>query len=295
MSEQNINPNQVTKPIQHLAAWLVGLILINGSFLGAAQLIENPDWAPGLLVIAAVLNVPIFLGLIFFLQTKFRAELQEDTFYSKHLEKVTGELKVSPKNSDDFLNHLKSYERINDNKLTELSKSIESIASKLEQNDGSTLDVTSLFEKLNQAKNALSEAEVLKYKHSTKIALNDLLKDYKVIAKNLVKSGYKISDTFGSSSSSKKAPKCLTISITEHINKTALKDIYLQVKEFGFDRIDFDDNREFDKQDIYIGSYIDDFPEERESVIIDEDIESLILNDGVSISELADYIVLNRA
>ena len=193
MSEQNINPNQVTKPIQLLAAWLVGLILINGSFLGAAQLIENPDWAPGLLVIAAVLNVPIFLGLIFFLQTKFRAELQEDTFYSKHLEKVTGELKVSPKNSDDFLNHLKSYERINDNKLTELSKSIESIASKLEQNDGSTLDVTSLFEKLNQAKNALSEAEVLKYKHSTKIALNDLLKDYKVIAKNLVKSGYKIS------------------------------------------------------------------------------------------------------
>ena len=117
MSEQNINPNQVTKPIQLLAAWLVGLILINGSFLGAAQLIENPDWAPGLLVIAAVLNVPIFLGLIFFLQTKFRAELQEDTFYSKHLEKVTGELKVSPKNSDDFLNHLKSYERINDNKL----------------------------------------------------------------------------------------------------------------------------------------------------------------------------------
>lgn len=107
MSEQNINPHHVTKPIQLLAAWLVGLVLINSSFLGSAYLITKPDWAAGLLVIAAVLNVPIFLILIFFLQTRFRAELQEDTFYSKHLEKITGEAKPIPKDNDEFLSYLK--------------------------------------------------------------------------------------------------------------------------------------------------------------------------------------------
>ena len=110
MTEEKINPSQVTKPIQLLAAWLVGLIVINGSFLGAAKVITSPEWAAGLLVIAAIINVPVFLVLIFFLQTKFRIELQEDTFYSKHLEKVTGETKKDPTNSEMFLENLKTYE-----------------------------------------------------------------------------------------------------------------------------------------------------------------------------------------
>jgi hypothetical protein len=32
MTEQKIEPSRVTKPIQFLAAWLVGLTLINDSF-----------------------------------------------------------------------------------------------------------------------------------------------------------------------------------------------------------------------------------------------------------------------
>lgn len=295
MSEQKINPQQVTKPIQLLAAWLVGLILINCSFLGAANLISKPDWASGLLVIASVLNVPLFLVLIFFLQTKFRAELQEDTFYSKHLEKVTRETKSIPKQGDEFLNHLRSYESRNDNKLAELSKSIESIVSTLSEGNISKIDFEVLFDKLNQAKNTLSEAEIFKYKRETKIALNDLVKDYKVIATNLVKSGYKISDTFGSTSASKKPPKFLTISFNENISKQALKDLYLVIKDFGFNRIDFDEKGDHDEQDIYIGSYIDDFPEERESLIITGEVESLLLNDDVTVDEVGDFIVLNRA
>lgn len=35
MTEKPFEPSTVTKPIQLLAAWLIGLILINGSFLGA--------------------------------------------------------------------------------------------------------------------------------------------------------------------------------------------------------------------------------------------------------------------
>lgn len=86
MTEQKIVPERVTKPIQLLAAWLVGLILVNGSFLVAAQQIVRPDWASGLLVAASVLNVPAFLIALFLLQTKFRPQLQEDVYYSQYLQ-----------------------------------------------------------------------------------------------------------------------------------------------------------------------------------------------------------------
>jgi hypothetical protein len=92
MSEQNINPERITKPIQLLAAWLIGLIAVNGSFLAAATQILIPTWAPIILVIASIINVPLFLISIFLLQTRFRPEMQADEFYSKYLEnKYSGE------------------------------------------------------------------------------------------------------------------------------------------------------------------------------------------------------------
>lgn len=86
MMANAIVPDRVTKPIQLLAAWLVGLILVNGSFLVAAEKIRTPAWVAAVLVIAAVVNVPVFLGALFLLQTKFRAQMQDDPHYSKFLE-----------------------------------------------------------------------------------------------------------------------------------------------------------------------------------------------------------------
>lgn len=91
MAEQQIHPHKVTKPIQLLAAWLVGLLLIDAMFLATALQLE-PGWERGLLVVFAILNVPMFLGALFILQTRFRAELQEDTFYSEYLSKKTDEV-----------------------------------------------------------------------------------------------------------------------------------------------------------------------------------------------------------
>jgi hypothetical protein len=91
MSEKPFEPSTVTKPIQLLAAWLIGLILINGSFLGAAAAISQPEWAAGFLVICAALNVPVFLAALFLLQTKFRPEMQEDTYYARYLERKSAE------------------------------------------------------------------------------------------------------------------------------------------------------------------------------------------------------------
>ncbi len=85
MASDKIIPHKITKPIQLLGAWLVGLSIINGSFLGAAASISHPDWAAGTLVIASIVNVPVFLFSIFLLQTKFRPEMQEDSYYSEHL------------------------------------------------------------------------------------------------------------------------------------------------------------------------------------------------------------------
>ena len=82
-----IIPHRITKPIQLLAAWLAGLTFVNGSFLTAAGLLHSPTWLSALLTIAAVLNVPLFIASLFLLQTKFRPEMQEDTFYSKYIER----------------------------------------------------------------------------------------------------------------------------------------------------------------------------------------------------------------
>ena len=95
MNQSKINPEKLTKPIQLLAAWLVGLLSISSSFLIAATNIETA-WQSGLLVIAAVVNVPLFLSAVFLLQTKFRPELQEDSYYSSYLSnKTNAVIKVS--------------------------------------------------------------------------------------------------------------------------------------------------------------------------------------------------------
>jgi hypothetical protein len=86
--QKSIEPHKVTKPIQLLAAWLAGLVLTNGTFLGAASVL-TASWASEALVVAAIANVPLFLVAVFVLQTRFRAELQEDSFYAEYLSKKT--------------------------------------------------------------------------------------------------------------------------------------------------------------------------------------------------------------
>jgi hypothetical protein len=87
VTDHHIEPHKVTKPMQLLAAWLVGLIITNTLFLTSAIHFEKDSWESGALVVAAIINVPIFLFALFILQTRFRAELQEDSFYSEYLSK----------------------------------------------------------------------------------------------------------------------------------------------------------------------------------------------------------------
>lgn len=100
MEQPKITPERITKPIQLLGAWLVGLLSVDSAFLVAATQIDATTWQSGALTIAAIVNVPIFIGALFLLQTKFRPELQEDSYYSTYLSSRTNELvRVSKKDA----------------------------------------------------------------------------------------------------------------------------------------------------------------------------------------------------
>src|SRR5687768_13544947 len=89
LEQAQMRPEKVTRPIQLLAAWLVGLIVIDGIFLEVALRLEAGTWERRGLVLAAILNVPAFLAALFTLQTRFRAELQDDVHYARYLSKKT--------------------------------------------------------------------------------------------------------------------------------------------------------------------------------------------------------------
>ena len=120
MSDQKIEPHKVTKPIQLLAAWLVGLVLTNASFLTASIQMTTGSWERGALVISTIVNVPIFLLALFVLQTRFRAELQEDTFYAEYLSKKSSAVIRIDKDSSQ------------DAKIIEIERTLASLTSKHE-------------------------------------------------------------------------------------------------------------------------------------------------------------------
>lgn len=87
--DQPIKPNNITKPIQLLAAWLAGLLAIDSCFLIAAARLPTGSWEAQALTVASIANVPLFLLAVFLLQTRFRPELQEDLYYSNYISQKT--------------------------------------------------------------------------------------------------------------------------------------------------------------------------------------------------------------
>lgn len=161
-----IEPHKITKPIQLLAAWLLGLIIIDGIFLAAATNIAKPEWVSGALVIACIINVPLFLISIFLLQTKFRPEMQEDVFYSKYLESKAGDTKreVLPESVVSLRENMASLEKV--------------VAEKVLHGMGEI------------------EAEKVKWSSVT-VRLNKKLSNFVKIAKVLAQHGIPIHETFG--------------------------------------------------------------------------------------------------
>lgn len=219
MSE-HIQPDKITKPIQLLGAWLVGLLAIDSCFLIAAASMDQGSWESIALVIAAIGNVPLFLVAVFLLQTKFRPELQEDAYYSTYISQKTNVKVQVPKEELGLSQLTLRIDRL-ENALT--SKSMPS--------------------SLQNPQPSLSKL---------KIGVNKHLKNREAISKALAGAGIAGFSTFGSN----EIPKEQVVSISYHLADDFIPIILGLAKSVGFRRYNFFDN-EFENTDeaVLIGSY----------------------------------------
>lgn len=231
MSEQRIEPHKVTKPIQLLAAWLVGLVITNTSFLTASIQMTAGSWERAALVISTIVNVPIFLLALFVLQTRFRAELQEDTFYAEYLSKKSSAVIRVDKDSSQ------------DAKLAELERALVSLTAK---SGGDSATAPPADES--------DTAEALDWSNWP-VALNQLHPRFREIREALRTVGIPLTTIFGDDD----APKKWIISLSNQLPVTHKVQLLRAVLPFGFDGIQFwTPIREADEdEDVYIGSYGD--------------------------------------
>jgi ribosomal protein L9 len=290
MSDQKIMPSQVTKPIQLLAAWLVGLILTNGAFLSAANIISKPDWAPGLLVVASVANVPAFLFLIFYLQTKFRAELQEDTYYSKHLEAITGQVKEVANSDAGLYGEISSMQIATKVQFELIAGALEGLTKRIDQM-GEGSPAMSFNPELPPTTKTIVQIEAQQAKSLVRVGVNTLMPGFKEIAKQLIAADFSIVQYFGVAGKND-APEYLTVSYGAGVNKESLKAVYKILKPYGFNYIDWDDKAKGITKlaNLWVGSYITPEHSTRASVEMDQSIEDMLFSDEVSIEQLSEYI-----
>ncbi|UTA80782.1 hypothetical protein J4377_04670 [Halomonas sp. XH26] len=227
MENQKIYPHKVTKPIQLLAAWLVGLVLVNGSLLATSSAFNEPVWLKATLIIAAICNVPLFIGAIFLLQTKFRPELQEDSYYSKYLDKSTSEYVTLSK--DDELISLVSDLR---SEVVRIEK--EAIASTHKQPEES-----------------LSESPW----HPWGVALCDLLPDFQDIRRELKKNEIPIDHIFGKANTNKKL-KANVLSFSEEMDFASIVKVLRMMHPFSFEGYCYSVTpSSVNKEEIYLGGF----------------------------------------
>lgn len=221
MADQKIEPPKVTKPIQLLAAWLVGLVLIDGAFLSSAAIIAKPEWASGALVVSAIFNVSLFLGCLFLLQTRFRPEMQEDQYYATYLEK-----RYSVETA-----------RI---ELVEVKRSISALA----------LESEAIRPKIIRSAIRSIPGQGIE----TRVQINDLLPRYRELRTELEKKQIMIESTFGSSSVGKPHPSLFVVAIGADADLSVADKIIKVSKNFGLDGISYAKD-EINRGDIYVGAY----------------------------------------
>lgn len=229
--QQKIEPQKVTKPIQLLAAWLVGLIVVDGSFLMAATSMQPASWERAILIVASVINVPLFLAAIFLLQTKFRPELQEDLFYSKYLDKKTNRI-VTVSRDEKLEMELSSIR----NKVISLSEvAVPAVAS-----GGASPNKPVVQQRLG---------------YQWKVAINDYLDNFEEIRKLLKDKSIPVSDIFGSEYTSGK-PKHKVLTLSRQVDFESKVTILLLASKAKIESYTyFDPQDEGIKEDILIGSY----------------------------------------
>lgn len=299
-AQPQIRPERVTKPIQLLAAWLVGLIIVNGAFLTGAVMIAKPAWAPAWLVVAAIINVPVFIAAIFVLQTRFRPEMQEDVFYSQYLESKTGTVR-----SFDLAANLGAVREEMAASRSETLEVVAGIRSELERlttevsalsdDAGQSVDILgrigSIQRAVEDSKSKLRQAErAIDWSRIT-VSVNDYLPNYDAILTGLKDLGVRIDDVFGSSSDPPRPPGAFVLSLGDGLKLEQIRALVDLLEPSGLKVIEYDDD------DMYcyeatIGSYA--VPGMGTAyVLVDSDFLSTLRDPGTTSETLVEYLKSN--
>lgn len=220
MSDTKIQPAAITKPMQLLAAWLVGLLAIDSCFLLAATKFPPSSIESAALTWASIVNVPLFLGALFLLQTRFRPELQEDLYYSTYINQKTNEAVSVSRDEQRLATVLGRIERI--------ENLLKAASTELLTRDHKNL----LF--------------------GVTFGINEHFPDKQDLSSKLLSMGIDRHTWFGGD----EPPKGRVISVSEHLPKETQEAVLALAETLGFTRYNFFDNQmEEAEEDVLIGSY----------------------------------------
>jgi hypothetical protein len=220
MPEPKIQPAAITKPMQLLAAWLVGLLAIDSCFLFTATRFQMGSVESSALTWAAIINVPVFLGALFLLQTRFRPELQEDLYYSTYINQKTNQTVSVTRDEQRLALVLGRIERV-ENVLKVAS-------SELLSRDHQNL----LF--------------------GVNFGVNKHFSDKEELSEKLLKLGVTRHTWFGG----EEMPEGRVVSVSEYLPKETQEAVLVLAESLGFTRYNlFDNQMEDTEEDVLIGSY----------------------------------------
>lgn len=218
INKDTINPETITKPIQLLSAWLIGLLLLVSTLLTAAGLLNTPSWLPPFLAISAVSIIPIFLVLIFLLQTKYRPEMQEDSYYSMYLNTETNQYESSAETNDNNI-AIQEIAKISKD-VKEQLKTVHNLISNVGNNNKDSVENA-----IDNSKEKLAHLEKRIDLYSVEMYINRYLPKYSQIVDIVKLLGIVKFHEFGS----KKSPPELVISFGEDIPIDIISDLVIPI------------------------------------------------------------------
>jgi hypothetical protein len=278
MKDERIRPEKITKPIQLLAVWLIGLIAIETSLLAASATITKPEWLPVFFGISAVAIIPLFLFLIFLLQTKYRPQIQEDEYYSKYLDKNTMQFIQIDKNNNPRNELIKQETK---KLIEETKKSINTIKESVDKDEKKETIENIIISSDNKIKNI---ERIIKYA-THNLWINNTLDNFSLIVEKIKEIGFNSFKEFGN----EKIPQNFHVSFTNTVNPIIIKEILIDLIPLGAYSIAIIDDEEAKRKNygnaIFLGSYLYNNPNK---TIINQKILNKIssLNEKSTINDL---------
>lgn len=251
-SASRIQPEKITRPIQLLAVWFVALTVIDGTFLVTARTVSIV-WIQGMLVLASIINVYVFVFCLYRLQTRFRREIQEDSYYSKSL----GKRQISTAALTQIKRSLSESRASTFVVLEKIQAEIASLSSVVVQNSQGVPQLVQplqiIAEQVDRTEAALEAGELW---GDVTIYLNDLLPQYGEIKQSLLDSGISVFETFGSTSRSAHVPAVFSIAFGRDLGIEVMQEMLRRALVFGAEVTEIaNEALDWDLGHVYMGSY----------------------------------------